>query len=369
MSASDVHGDPDDREPLEGLFGTNFDLADQVASRITPDEIEARLRHTIQEAGHHTAATDRPTTGKQSPIELTSNDETSNYGEVTDQELNLLLTATNQEPPEHIQAAADPDRTLTSITAMDTPASGHEASPALAALVISMRSKAHNLDRALDQTLARALDRTAASIHAIARALPRSSDRPRGRLARGLAKARDRALDSASDLALTFARDSARELATALDRHLAVARELATALDSTAVLERTAVLDLARDLIFVLDRASDSARALDRDLARDLARARALDRDLNRDITRASDLARDLNRDLQAQRVDASGADLSDLEIGNVDVLDGVIWTHETLWPSVAIKGQVEAQSEEVHPGVYQVRVGRAPDHSSLTRV
>ena len=42
--------DPNDQAPLEGLFGTVFDLADQIASRIGPDEIEMRLRRTLREA-------------------------------------------------------------------------------------------------------------------------------------------------------------------------------------------------------------------------------------------------------------------------------------------------------------------------------
>ena len=64
MSASNdpIRDVPDDQEPLEDLFGTNFDLAGQVASRISPDEIEARLRRTLQKAGHRTVATDRPAT-------------------------------------------------------------------------------------------------------------------------------------------------------------------------------------------------------------------------------------------------------------------------------------------------------------------
>jgi len=35
---------PDDRETLEELFGAVFDLAGQIASAISQDEVEARLR-------------------------------------------------------------------------------------------------------------------------------------------------------------------------------------------------------------------------------------------------------------------------------------------------------------------------------------
>ena len=71
MSASDdpVRDGPDEQEPLEELFGTVFDLAGQVASRISPDEIEARLRRTLQEEGHRPgtpASTSRRIRGERS---------------------------------------------------------------------------------------------------------------------------------------------------------------------------------------------------------------------------------------------------------------------------------------------------------------
>jgi hypothetical protein len=45
------HDGPDERESLEELFGTVFDLADQIARRISRGQVEARLRRTLQEAG------------------------------------------------------------------------------------------------------------------------------------------------------------------------------------------------------------------------------------------------------------------------------------------------------------------------------
>jgi tetratricopeptide (TPR) repeat protein len=52
MSASGpVNDGPDEQESLEKLFGTVFDLATEVAWRISPDEIEAKLRRTLREAG------------------------------------------------------------------------------------------------------------------------------------------------------------------------------------------------------------------------------------------------------------------------------------------------------------------------------
>jgi hypothetical protein len=54
MSASGPGYDgPDEQESLEELFGTVFDLACEIASRISQDQVEARLRRTLQAAGRH----------------------------------------------------------------------------------------------------------------------------------------------------------------------------------------------------------------------------------------------------------------------------------------------------------------------------
>jgi len=54
MSASGPGYDgPDEQESLEELFGTVFDLAGEIASRISQDQVEARLRRTLQAAGRH----------------------------------------------------------------------------------------------------------------------------------------------------------------------------------------------------------------------------------------------------------------------------------------------------------------------------
>lgn len=53
MSASGLGPDsPVKQEPLENMFGTVFGLADEIASQITRDHVETRLRRTLQEAGH-----------------------------------------------------------------------------------------------------------------------------------------------------------------------------------------------------------------------------------------------------------------------------------------------------------------------------
>ena len=54
MSASGpVRDGPSGQERMEELFGSVFDLADKIAPRVSPNEVEARLRRTLQEAGRH----------------------------------------------------------------------------------------------------------------------------------------------------------------------------------------------------------------------------------------------------------------------------------------------------------------------------
>jgi RNA polymerase sigma factor (sigma-70 family) len=54
MSASGPGYDgPDEQESLEELYGTVFGLAGEIASRISQDQVEARLRRTLQAAGRH----------------------------------------------------------------------------------------------------------------------------------------------------------------------------------------------------------------------------------------------------------------------------------------------------------------------------
>ena len=54
MSASGPGYDgPDEQESLEELFGTVFGLAEEIASRISQDQVEASLRRALQAAGRH----------------------------------------------------------------------------------------------------------------------------------------------------------------------------------------------------------------------------------------------------------------------------------------------------------------------------
>jgi hypothetical protein len=61
--------------------------------------------------------------------------------------------------------------------------------------------------------------------------------------------------------------------------------------------------------------------------------------------------------------IEASGVDLSTLNLSEVDMLDGVRWTRaaahigDTIWPPGFIVRVLEI-SEQIAPGVYQVRLG-----------
>jgi hypothetical protein len=64
----------------------------------------------------------------------------------------------------------------------------------------------------------------------------------------------------------------------------------------------------------------------------------------------------DLVLSLGTMPVDASGADLSGLDLRRLDALDGVTWTQATRWPS-AIAEQVQVHSAQEQPGRYRIRI------------
>ena len=197
-----------------------------------------------------------------------------------------------------------------------------------------------------------------------------------------LDRARDHAIERARDLGVLDSDNIVgRGLRLILDLDCTSGRDrafdLARELARTRELGRTRGLGRARDRSRPLARAHAraSGRALGRarELGRELALAldHAPDLELGRLIStlgRAPDLARELARDLDAQQVDASGADLSDLEIRHLDVLDRIIWTRQTTWPS-RVADQVEARSVEIRPGVYQIHFGNTSDRHVLTSV
>jgi hypothetical protein len=68
-------------------------------------------------------------------------------------------------------------------------------------------------------------------------------------------------------------------------------------------------------------------------------------------------IARNPAQYLESIEIDASGVDLSDVYLPDIDILDLVIWTDETTWP-LAMEDAVRAYSVEIRKDVYQVRTG-----------
>jgi hypothetical protein len=110
-----------------------------------------------------------------------------------------------------------------------------------------------------------------------------------------------------------------------------------------------------------------------RPTADDVGRYLALGRDIYTDINaaarvtqaRALDLARALAHDLDSHELDASGEDLSSIQIQHLDAIDGITWTRQTTWPP-AIANQVEEHSTEIRPGLYQIHHGDTRDRRTL---
>jgi hypothetical protein len=219
-------------------------------------------------------------------------------------------------------------------------------------------------------------------------------------LVRGLVRDRDLDLDLIDGLyrARARARGLVRDLdlAHGLARNLDVVRALDFDLDRALVLAR----GLARNLDVVRDLARDRAPGLDRDLVRGLARGLARDRvlvralacalDLALTLVRGSDLVRALARALARDRgvgefdraytsclakdiavvlvavTDFTTADLTYLDVRNIDDLQGVQWSDVTTrWPP-EWEDTIRAASVQIdpdqRPDLYEIReVPRVP--------
>ncbi|WP_282203612.1 hypothetical protein [Kitasatospora fiedleri] len=70
---------------------------------------------------------------------------------------------------------------------------------------------------------------------------------------------------------------------------------------------------------------------------------------------------------LASRQVDASGADLTHLDVRVLNVLANVLWSDATRWPS-RLEEHVRACSEELRPGVYLVGGGTAREDVGLGR-
>jgi hypothetical protein len=85
------------------------------------------------------------------------------------------------------------------------------------------------------------------------------------------------------------------------------------------------------------------------------AQAILKERELVKHLKTATD--RNPTQYLESIEIDASGADLSDAYIPDIDILDLVIWTDATTWP-LAMEDEVRAHSVDIRKDVYQVRTG-----------
>jgi hypothetical protein len=249
-------------------------------------------------------------------------------------------------------------------------------------------SRTRSLVSDLAAEVARARDLGGARDLDLDRDLAAARDRDRDR-DRDLAAALDLDrfdLDRAPDLdfgktyarvgALARARARAREIAR--DRALAPDRALARAVNIIGILDLYLGLGLGRGRDPNFDADNDSylslaVLGLSRGVAGDIDRYLALGRDVASDIDRASEIAlasaldhaRATAQDLDSHELDASGEDLSGIEIRHLDAVDGITWTRETTWPP-AIAGHVEENSYEIQPGVYQVHLGDTRDRHML---
>ena len=335
---------------------------------------------------------------------------TTNHGDpnrrtLSDSELDAVLSAAGNELLDYIRAAAHPDAGLLAIMGADNRETepGHAARSPLApapsvcaqhaVAVIEVRTIARLIVEVLDvnrikmSDVTDSLDRASAASHMLISAFHAATSRDlerTGHHARTLTQALT--AESSSILAiadyLTFASTLISNSANAL-KMLHDARDLIEVLDRAR--------DLIRDLIEVLDRARDLVREIDLNYAGELLkrksdrgradaldRARALTATLAHAVADAIGGSQIVERTIKAAattfnpihqlasiRVDASGADLSGLEIPYPDVLEGVIWTAETIWPS-DVAGQVLARSDEIRPGIFQVRGGSERDRCEM---
>jgi len=262
---------------------------------------------------------------------MSSNDDTR-PGEMTDTQLDQLLAAANRELLGHIEATADRHRALIAIMAQDTleaspsmtatPAASRDPGPHPAVVMITMRVRVRELVTILD-----------AAHDLTSRIVPDSTR------SFGLSNLLERARDHARELDI--------ELACIRTRGLGVIDVLNDAFGNASDLDL--YIKVAHHSALLL-----KGRRLDPDLPYEASVS-----NVRRSLDRARTRAVNLIHDLDAQLVDASGADLSALNIKHLDALDGIIWTDQTTWPS-RIADQIGARSEEIRPGVYQIHFGDA---------
>jgi hypothetical protein len=250
---------------------------------------------------------------------------------------------------------------------------GHQDLGTIRSRVLFPRSRGSRLScsRARGASLAARLEYEFApayqTLHSVpdpAPGITRVLDRDR-RSGSGHALASDRVLNRDRAIALDLALDLARDLASELDAAAGAGGSLAQAflLARDKILELEAVMYSALDLAVSLDRAR--AAALDRDcgftpgceLGGDADRSAAGTWEAADALSVALDRALSLNpvSVLASIPVDVSGLDLSCAGIDDLNTLAGITFTAQTTWPP-GITQSVHARSEEIRPGIYQVR-------------
>jgi hypothetical protein len=310
------------------------------------------------------------------------------HDELTDDELNMILTGVHHDLLTYAHHVADPAGALAAIMAyndtdrlpVDIP-----SHPVLNTLtqqrlsaVIEMRRRSAELHGELRRVIARARDVAVDLDRALddrfelviafkaARAFSRHHDRE---LTEFLDRARNLAVAIARDLTLVRRLD--QDLAA--DRDFMVRQELAVDVGSVEAMDDIQELDriLSRNREYNIDRQVEGARLLSADLGRagKISRTREADAGLDRGrarqlaiaidvaLVRSRELANDVRHHLNMFEVDASGADLSHMWISDPEILGGVIWTDETIWPS-NVADRMGVISRELSEGVYQVHGG-----------
>ncbi|MFG2249558.1 hypothetical protein [Spirillospora sp. NPDC048823] len=273
-----------------------------------------------------------------------------------DQALDAFLAAGDAELLNHVRTHADPTPVLAALLEEfpqdNQPDTTTTFEPAFTRPVLSGPAQQIRV-RALVRDLDLELDRVRALVHDLTRTRDHEVARTRVRaLVRPLNLARDLAGGVAGSLDLDLARTCARDRGLDLDRVCGLVR----ALD----LVRVRAIDLERVRDLVLDRASEVVGALDRDF--DIAHGLA--RDLARDLDAVLSGVRFLGNFLVSMEIDASRADLADLELPEsslAEVLVGVLWDRGTRWPP-NMRTLIRARSKEIRPGVYRVQDGTERD-------
>lgn len=318
------------------------------------------------------------------------------YGELSDTELDAVLSAVDGELLGYVRAAARPTNTLLAIMAADERSVASPDGGRYTAALIEMRSIArdftHHSETVLGRTrnLVHTLVLARDAVRSIASYLTEVTQYDL-LFARTIADARNLVSGSVhADSQL--ARSLIRDLADILDEHAVRDRNSTLTEDLDRAISRLAVHDLAgpastpmvHDLERILELARDLTATTNRVRrlnwipfvgARARSDARRLAGTIGRDLDRLLDLARDRLRSqaeiiasglsplymLASMPVDASGADLSRYKFRDLAVLEGIIWTPDTIWPS-GISDRIFAHSDEIRPGVHMVTGNKESD-------